>query len=154
MDEENLISREPSLLPSVQPSIPHEQPSVPLVAPSPHGIAPISTPIHQPHVPAPTHRSKSTERNKGQTLSQILAIPKFHTSTSRKRTNTLHCHGKLITSIGFLTENKEKEDAKNAKDAALEEKRKARVENKKEKENIRVDAMVKRWIKEMEKKVD
>ena len=50
--------------------------------------------------------------------------------------------------------NKEKEDAKNAKDATLEEKRKARLENIKEKENIRVDAMVKRWIKEMEKKVD
>ena len=108
MDEENLISREPSFLPSVQPNIPHKQPSVPLVAPSPHGSALISTPIHQPHVPAPTHISKSTKKNKGQTLSHILAIPKFHTSTSRKRTNVLHCHGRFITNIGFLTENKEK----------------------------------------------
>lgn len=132
MEEENRISREPSLLPSVQPS-------VPLVVPSPHGTALISTPIHQPQVHAPAHISKSTRRNKGQTLSQILAIPKFHTSTSRKRTNTLHCHGMLITSIGFLTENKENEDAKNAKDATLEEKRKARAENRIEKENIRVE---------------
>lgn len=91
MEEENLISREPSLLPFVQPSIPHEQPSVPLVALSPHGIAPISTPIHQPHI------SKSTERNNGQTLLQILAIPKFHTSTSRKRTNALHCQAYRIS---------------------------------------------------------
>lgn len=129
LEEENQISREPR--------VPHKQPSVPLVASSPH----------QPHVPPPTNKSKSAEKRKGQTLSQILAIPQFHASTSRKRTNTLHCHGRLTTSVGFLNENKEKEDAKNAKDAALEEKRKAREEKRKKKENIKVDAMVKRWIK-------
>ena len=36
----------------------------------------------------------------------------------------------MTKNIGFLTENKEKEDAKNAKDATLEGK-KTRAENKK-----------------------
>ena len=53
-----------------------------------------------------------------------------------------------------MNENKEKEDAKNAKDATLEEKRKAREEKRKKKEDIKIDAMVKRWIKQMEKKED
>ena len=59
----------------------------------------------------------------------------------------------MTKNIGFLTENKEKEDAKNAKDATLEGKKQGQ-KTKRKKENIRVDAMVKRWIKEMEKKVD
>ena len=59
----------------------------------------------------------------------------------------------MTKNIGFQTENKEKEDAKNAKDATLEGKKQGQ-KTKRKKENIRVDAMVKRWIKEMEKKVD
>jgi hypothetical protein len=112
----------------------------------------ISVDYHQPSVPR--HRSENIERGKGQTLSEILAIPRFDASTSRKKSNNYHCHGRLLTSEGFLAETRAKEEAKRTKEIAIEQKKLARAKKKKEKENHGVDAMVKKWIKEMEKKVD
>lgn len=81
---------------------------------------------------------------------EILAIPRFDASTSIKKTNNYHCHGRLLTSEGFLAETTAKEEAKRTKEMAIEQKKLAKAE----KETHGVDAVVKKWIKEMEKKVD
>ena len=118
--------------------------------------SPIPTPRHQPSTSRiPTLLCMSSNV---QTLSQILAIPTFVSTKAKKRTSALHCHGRLITSEAFLAEIKEKEDNATTKILALENKRKAKkdesLKKKEEKENKKIEIMVKRWIKEMEKKVD
>jgi hypothetical protein len=146
--EKEQLPREPRLSPTKY-GLPTEPTILPQVDPSLE-IAPCSTPFHQPFVP----RSENIERGKGQTLSEILAIPRFDASTSRKKTNNYHCHGRLLTSEGFLAETRAKEEAKRTKEIAIEQKKLPKAKKKKEKDNHRVDAMVKKWIKEMQKKVD
>ena len=95
------------------------------------------------------HRSKSKE-----TLSQILAIPRFVSTKEKRRTNALYGHNKLITSESYAAEIKAKEDKDVAIKLALQEKKKAKQEEthrkKQEKEEKWIDNMVKKWIKEME----
>ena len=102
-------------------------------------------------IPTLEHRSMSKT-----TLSQILAIPRFVPAKAKKRTTTLYSHNRLITSESFAAEIKEKEDREVALQLALQEKRKAKQEEsykrKKEKEAKQIDNMVKKWIREIEKK--
>ena len=67
MEEDKQISREPS--------VPLEQPPCHLEAAFVHLI--------QPLVPLPIDRLNNKRKDKGQTLSQILAISKFHVFISR-----------------------------------------------------------------------
>ena len=127
--EKEQLSREFHLSPPKYKLLP--EPTILLQVDSFLEIAPCSTPFHQPSVPR--YRSENIENGKGQTLSQILAIPRFETSTSRKKTNNSHCHGRLLTSEGFLAEIREKEEANRAKEIAIEKKKLARAKKEKRK---------------------
>ena len=49
--------------------------------------------------------TRTTQRRKiVVTLSQILSIPRFKRNNTRKRSNALSCHNKLLTSAAFATE--------------------------------------------------
>jgi len=132
---------------------------------SPQELVHSTPPVLDATMPAPIQQQKPCEtpilehgtKSKA-TLSQILAIPRFVSTKARKRTNALYSHNKLITSESFALEIKEKEDKAEALKLALLEKRKAKQEKahrkKQEKEGKRIDNMVKKWIKQMEKKAE
>ena len=90
-------------------------------------------------------------------LSQILSIPRFERNNSRKGSSALYCHNKLFTSAAFAAEVQEKLKRDATKELAIQERKKKQEDSSKKKqenENKKIDIMVKRWIKEMEKKVD
>ena len=124
--EKEQLPREPHLSPTKYGLLP-EPTILPQVDPSLE-IAPCSTPFHQPSIPR--YRSENIERGKGQTLPEILAIPRFDASTSRKKTNNYHCHGRLLTSEGFLAEIRAKEEAKRTKEIAIEQNKLAKAKAK------------------------
>ena len=129
-------------------------------------ITPLAaTPAHVPIAPIPASiQHQNTCENPildyrietKTTLFQILAIPRFVPNKVRKRTIALYSHNKLITSESFVAKIKEKEDREAALQLALQEKKKVKQEEsykkKKEKEGKQIDDMVKKWIREIEKK--
>ena len=121
-DDEETIS----IIPIVEPSclVATLKPKVVALA-APYIVSsPIHAPRYQPStlgIPTLPHKSYNM-----QTLSQILAIPRCVSIKAKKKTSTLHCHGRHITTEAFQVEIKEKEDNEVAKTLALEHKRKAK----------------------------
>lgn len=140
--EKEQLPREPRLSPTKY-GLPTKPTILPQVDPSLE-IAPCSTPFHHPYVPR--YRLENIERGKGQTLSEVLAIPRFDASTSRKKTNNYHCHGRLLTNEGFLVETRAKEEAKRTKEITIEQKKLAKKRKEKTMELMRwLRSGSKRW---------
>ena len=56
--------------------------------------------------------------------------------------------------MGFFAKIKAKEDARKSKELALAQMKTAKAKKRSKKVNNNEDTMVKRWVKEMEKKAD
>jgi len=89
----------------------------------------------------------TTQRRKNvASLSQILSIPRFETKNTRKRSTTLYCHNKLLTSAVFAPEVKEKLKSDATKKKVIQERNKRKQEETRrknqEKGNKKIDSMV------------